>query len=135
MAKTTGEIIQVIGPVIDVSFEESGEELPSIYEALEIERPDGQILIIECQQHTGEHTVRTIAMDSTDGLQRGMKVVATGESIKMPKGDTVKGRLLNVVGQAIDGIGPVDNSDGYQVHNQPPNTRIFPQNLRCFLLV
>jgi len=120
MAKTTGEIIQVIGPVIDVSFEESGEELPSIYEALEIERPDGQILIIECQQHTGEHTVRTIAMDSTDGLQRGMKVVATGESIKMPKGDTVKGRLLNVVGQAIDGIGPVDNSDGYQVHNQPP---------------
>ncbi|MEN8201547.1 MAG: F0F1 ATP synthase subunit beta [Bacteroidota bacterium] len=120
MAKITGEIIQVIGPVVDVSFEESGDELPNIYEALEIERPDGQILIIECQQHIGEHTVRTIAMDSTDGLQRGMKVVATGEAIKMPKGDTVKGRLLNVVGQAIDGIGSVDNSDGYQVHNKPP---------------
>ncbi len=59
-------------------------------------------------------------MDSTDGLQRGMKVVATGEAIKMPRGETVKGRLLNVVGQAIDGIGPVDNSDGYQVHNKPP---------------
>jgi len=121
MAKIVGEIIQVIGPVIDVSFEESGDNLPNIYEALEITRPDGQILIIECQQHIGEHTVRTIAMDSTDGLQRGMKVVATGEAIKMPKGDTVKGRLLNVVGQAIDGIGAVDNSDGYQVHNKPPS--------------
>jgi F-type H+-transporting ATPase subunit beta len=120
MAKMTGEIIQVIGPVIDVSFEDSGDELPNIYEALEITRDDGQVLIIECQQHIGELTVRTIAMDSTDGLRRGMKVVATGEAIKMPKGDTVKGRLLNVVGQAIDGIGSVDNSDGYQVHNKPP---------------
>jgi F-type H+-transporting ATPase subunit beta len=120
MAKMIGEIIQVIGPVVDVSFEETGSKLPSIYEALEIEREDGQKLIIECQQHIGEHTVRTIAMDSTDGLQRGMKVVATGENIKMPKGDTVKGRLLNVVGEAIDGIGEVDSSQGYQVHNHPP---------------
>ncbi len=121
MAKIVGKIIQVIGPVIDVSFEDAGEDLPSIYEALEIERPDGQILIIECQQHIGEHTVRTVSMDSTDGLQRGMKVVATGNPITMPKGDTVKGRLLNVVGEAIDGIGPVDKSGGYQVHNHPPS--------------
>ena len=120
MAQMIGEIIQVIGPVIDVSFEETGDKLPSIYEALEITRENGQKLIIEVQQHVGEHTVRTIAMDSTDGLQRGMKVVATGEAIKMPKGDTVKGRLLNVVGEAIDGIGPVDSSQGYQVHNHPP---------------
>jgi len=120
MAKLTGKIIQIIGPVVDVSFEESGTKLPGIYEALEIERENGQKLIIECQQHIGEHTVRTIAMDSTDGLQRGMKVVATGENIKMPKGDTVKGRLLNVVGEAIDGIGEVDNSQGYQVHSHPP---------------
>jgi len=120
MAKMTGQIIQVIGPVVDVSFEETGNKLPSIYEALEIERESGQKLIIECQQHIGEHTVRTIAMDSTDGLQRGMKVVATGQAIKMPKGDTVKGRLLNVVGEAIDGIGKVDSSQGYQVHNHPP---------------
>ena len=120
MAKMHGEIIQVIGPVVDVSFEESGDKLPTIHEALEIERDSGQILVIEVQQHIGEHTVRTIAMDSTDGLQRGMKVVATGEEIKMPKGDTVKGRLLNVVGQAIDGIGEVDPSHGYQVHNNPP---------------
>ncbi len=120
MSKIIGEIIQVIGPVIDVSFAETSEELPSIHEALEIERADGHILVLECQQHVGEHTIRTIAMDSTDGLQRGLKVVATGEPIKMPKGDNVKGRLLNVVGKAIDGIGEVDNSDGYQVHNKPP---------------
>jgi F-type H+-transporting ATPase subunit beta len=120
MAKITGEIIQVIGPVIDVSFEETGTELPNIHEALEIKRSDGGTLVLECQQHIGEHTIRTIAMDSTDGLQRGMKVVATGEAIKMPKGDTVKGRLLNVVGEAIDGIGEVDSSEGYQVHNKPP---------------
>jgi len=120
MAKMIGKIIEVIGPVIDVSFEETGDKLPSIYEALEIERENGQKLIIEVQQHVGEHTVRTIAMDATDGLQRGTKVVATGEAIRMPKGDTVKGRLLNVVGEAIDGIGPVDSSQGYQVHNHPP---------------
>lgn len=120
MAKLTGEIVQVIGPVVDVSFEETGDDLPSIYEALEIKRDNGEILVIECQQHIGEHTIRTIAMDSTDGLQRGMKAVATGQNIKMPKGDTVKGRLLNVVGEAIDGIGKVDSSQGYQVHNHPP---------------
>jgi F-type H+-transporting ATPase subunit beta len=120
MSKITGKIIQVIGPVIDVSFEETGDKLPSIHEALEITRADGQTLVIECQQHIGEHTLRTIAMDSTDGLQRGMKVTATGEAIKMPRGENVKGRLLNVIGEAIDGIGPVDKSDGYQVHNKPP---------------
>jgi F-type H+-transporting ATPase subunit beta len=120
MAKIVGEVIQVIGPVVDVSFEKSGEELPNIHEALEIERHDGHSLIIECQLHIGEHSIRAIAMDSTDGLQRGMKVIATGEAIKMPRGDTVKGRLLNVVGEAIDGIGKVDNSGGYQVHNLPP---------------
>jgi F-type H+-transporting ATPase subunit beta len=121
MAKVIGEIIQVIGPVVDVSFEDAGEKLPPIYEALEIKRPDGQILIVECQQHIGEHTVRAIAMDATDGLQRGMKVVSTGNPIKMPKGDTVKGRLLNVVGDAIDGLGNVDKSDGYKVHSDPPS--------------
>ncbi len=120
MSEMVGKIIQVIGPVIDVSFEDTGGDLPSIHEALEIQRSDGHTLILEIQQHIGEHTVRTIAMDSTDGLQRGLKVTATGEEIKMPRGETVKGRLLNVVGQAIDGIGPVDNSDGYQVHNPPP---------------
>jgi F-type H+-transporting ATPase subunit beta len=121
MSKVIGKIIQVIGPVIDVSFEETGGSLPNIHEALEIERPDGTKLVIECQLHIGEHSVRTIAMDSTDGLQRGMKVVATGEEIMMPRGERVKGRLLNVVGEAIDGIGPVDKTDGYQVHSNPPS--------------
>lgn len=120
MAKIIGKIIQVIGPVVDVSFENFGEDLPNIHEALEIKREDGQIMVIEIQQHIGEHSVRTIAMDSTDGLQRGMEVIATGEQIKMPRGETVKGRLLNVVGEAIDGMGKVDNKGGYQVHSKPP---------------
>jgi len=120
MSQLIGEIIQVIGPVVDVSFEEKGDEMPNIHEALEIKRSDGSVLVIECQQHIGEHSIRTIAMDSTDGLQRGTKVVATGQAIRMPRGDTVKGRLLNVVGESIDGIGPVDSSGGYQVHNKPP---------------
>ena len=120
MADNNGEIIQVIGPVVDVSFEKSGSELPNIHEALEIDLPDGSVLVIECQQHIGEHTIRAIAMDSTDGLQRGIKVRQTGASIKMPIGDDVRGRLLNVVGQSIDGIGQVDNKDGYEVHNKPP---------------
>ncbi|MFZ5940498.1 MAG: F0F1 ATP synthase subunit beta [Bacteroidota bacterium] len=120
MSQNQGEIIQVIGPVVDVSFERAGSDMPNIHEALEIIREDGSKLIVECQQHIGEHSVRTIAMDSTDGLRRGLKVLATGGSIRMPKGDAIRGRLLNVVGQSIDNIGPVDNSNGYEVHNKPP---------------
>ena len=120
MSKMTGKIIQIIGPVVDVSFEETGNKLPSIHEALEITRSDGDKLILEVQQHTGENTVRTISMDATDGLQRGMDVLALGHPITMPLGDTVKGRLLNVVGEAIDGIGSVDKKGGYQIHNHPP---------------
>ncbi len=120
MSENTGEVIQVIGPVVDVSFERSGAELPNIHDALIIERQDGTRLVIECQQHIGEHTVRTIAMDSTDGLQRGMKVVSTAAPIKMPVGDKVRGRLLNVVGESIDGIGKVAIEEGYPVHSDPP---------------
>ncbi len=120
MSKMTGKIIQVIGPVVDVSFDETGDKLPSINEALEIERKDGTKLILEVQQHIGENSVRTISMDSTDGLQRGLKVEATGHPITMPRGDAVKGRLLNVIGEAIDGIGKVEKTGGYQVHNHPP---------------
>ena len=120
MSVLTGEIIQVIGPVIDVSFEKKEGEMPSIYDALEIKRDDGQILIAEVQQHIGENSVRAIAMDSTDGLRRGMEVSSTGEAIKMPIGEQVRGRLLNVIGDAIDGIGPVDKKGGYQIHNKPP---------------
>ena len=115
-----GKIVQVIGPVIDVSFEGEGTALPNILEALEISRPNGQKIILECQQHIGEDTVRAIAMDSTDGLVRGMEVVATGAAIKMPTGDVIKGRLFNVVGEAIDGINKVDNSTGLPIHREAP---------------
>ena len=120
MAQVKGKIVQVIGPVVDVYFESSGDNLPSIHDALEIKRGDGSILIVECQQHTGEHTIRTIAMDSTDGLQRGMEVVSTGASIRMPAGDQIKGRLLNVIGDAIDGMEQLDKKGGYEIHNKPP---------------
>jgi len=120
MSELIGEIVQVIGPVIDVTFENAGKQMPSIHDALEIPREDGKILIVEIQQHIGENTVRTIAMDSTDGLRRGMKAISKGSGIKMPVGEPVRGRLLNVVGEAIDGIGTLDNSKGYQVHSKPP---------------
>ncbi len=120
MPQNVGEIIQIIGPVIDVSFEKSGGILPEIYDALEIIRDNGEMLVIECQQHIGEHTIRTIAMDSTDGLRRGMKVSTTGSPIRMPIGESIRGRLMNVVGQTIDGIGTLSREGGYPIHAKPP---------------
>jgi F-type H+-transporting ATPase subunit beta len=120
MADIIGKVIQVIGPVVDVIFEAKGTELPQIHEALEVDRGQGRKLIIECQQHIGENTVRTVAMDSTDGLCRGMKVTALGKAIQMPVGEQIRGRLLNVIGDAIDGLGAVDNKNGYQIHKEPP---------------
>jgi len=120
MSQNKGKIVQVIGPVVDVSFEGEGNKLPDIYEALEITRENGQKLIVEVQQHIGEHTVRTVAMDATDGLQRGTEAVATGAAITMPVGENIKGRLFNVTGQAIDGIGAMDNKNGYQIHREAP---------------
>ncbi len=114
-----GKVVQVIGPVVDVSFE-NARQLPNIYDALEIDRPDGRKLVLEVEQHIGEHTVRTIAMDSTDGLKRGVEVIATGGPITMPIGEQIKGRLFNVVGETIDGIGPVDKSRGYPIHRPAP---------------
>lgn len=120
MTQQIGKIIQVIGPVVDVSFETEGAELPNIFDALEIRRDDGNILVVECQQHIGENTVRTVAMDSTDGLYRGMEAVATGEPIKMPGGDAVKGRLLNVIGDSIDGMEKLGVPKLYQIHRHAP---------------
>lgn len=120
MSLNTGTISQIIGAVVDVSFEKAGQEMPEIYDALEIKRDDGTTLVVECQQHIGENTVRAIAMDSTDGLRRGMKVVATGAPIVMPIGEQIKGRLMNVTGEAIDGIGPLDKKGGYPIHRMPP---------------
>jgi F-type H+-transporting ATPase subunit beta len=120
MSNNSGKIIQVIGPVIDVSFEQSGVELPNIHDALEIKKNDNSVIVIECQQHVGENTVRCIAMDSTDGLRRGMDVFITGSAIKVPVGEQVRGRLINVIGEAIDGIGELDKKDGYEIHNKSP---------------
>jgi F-type H+/Na+-transporting ATPase subunit beta len=116
-----GQIIQVIGPVIDISFENSAGHLPGIHEALEVVREDGPNLIVECQQHIGENTLRAIAMDSTDGLTRGTEVIATGGPIKIPVGDQMRGRLINVTGDAIDGMEALDKTGGYPVHKEPPS--------------
>src|SRR5690606_34881453 len=114
-----GKIAQIIGPVVDVSFADDSH-LPQIYDALEIEKDNGQKIILELQQHLGEDRVRAVAMDSTDGLLRGMKVTDTGAPIKMPVGDAINGRVFNVVGDAIDGIENLDKSNGRPIHNQPP---------------
>jgi F-type H+-transporting ATPase subunit beta len=120
MAQSTGKIVQIIGPVIDVRFNTENNQLPNILDALEITRDNGQVIVLECQQHVGEDTIRAISMDTSDGLRRGMDVVATGKPITMPIGDQIKGRLFNVVGEAIDGIGPVSNAGGYSIHREPP---------------
>lgn len=120
MSQQKGKIAQVIGPVIDVRFDLEGGKLPNILDALEIVRENGQILVLEVQKHIGEDTVRTVAMDSSDGIYRGMEVLVTGSPIKMPIGDKVKGRLFNVVGEAIDGIDTMSNKDGNSIHRQPP---------------
>lgn len=118
MDRNRGKVIQVIGPVIDVSFEGEGSMLPQIHDALEIPKFEG-VLVIECQQHIGEKTVRCIAMDSTDGIRRGMDVVATGSPIRMPRGVAALGRLLNVTGDPVDGLGKLPK-DGLEIHNDPP---------------
>ncbi|HCC30283.1 MAG TPA: F0F1 ATP synthase subunit beta, partial [Marinilabiliales bacterium] len=120
MATNVGKIIQIIGPVLDVSFEQEGSALPNILDALEITRKDGSVLVCEVEQHIGENTVRAIAMESTDGLHRGVEVKATGSPIKMPVGDHIKGRLMNVTGDTIDGIGPLSKEGGYPIHRLAP---------------
>ena len=114
-----GKISQIIGAVIDVNFP-AGETLPNIYDALRVIKQDGSELILECQQDIGENTVRTIAMDSTDGLQRGLVVENLGEPISMPVGEDINGRLFNVIGQTIDGIEPVKREKSYPIHRNPP---------------
>ena len=123
MAENIGTIIQIIGPVVDIKFDDQDSKLPEIYEALEIEREGMFPLIVEVEQHIGQDSVRTIAMDSTDGLCRGMKAKALGNPIMMPATDDVKGRLFNVVGEAIDGLPQVDKANGYPIHREPPKIK------------
>ena len=120
MSVLKGKISQVIGPVVDISFEGAGA-LPNILDAIEIRKEDGTLLILECQKHVGEERVRAIAMDTSDGLYRGMEAIATGSPITMPTGDQVKGRLFNVVGDAIDGIEECDKTTGgASIHRSAP---------------
>jgi F-type H+-transporting ATPase subunit beta len=114
-----GKISQIIGPVVDVNFGDDAH-LPRIYDALEITKSNGQKIVLEVQQHLGEDRVRAIAMDSTDGLLRGMPVTDLESPIRMPIGDDIKGRVFNVVGEAIDGLPSLDRSNGRAIHANPP---------------
>ena len=124
MPNLSGRISQIIGPVVDVYFDVSGEDvsrqLPRIHDALVIRRKDGRQLIVEVQQHIGEDTVRTVAMDSTDGLQRGMEVLNTGAPITMPVGPQIRGRVMNVVGDSVDGMRELDRKGAFPIHREPP---------------
>ena len=124
MSQITGHISQIIGPIVDVYFDTKGLDaekvLPKIHDALKVKRPDGRDLIIEVQQHIGEDTVRTVAMDNTDGLQRGLEVVPTGAPISMPSGEQMKGRMLNVIGEPIDGMKPLAKDNPYPIHREAP---------------
>jgi F-type H+-transporting ATPase subunit beta len=128
-----GKITQVIGPVVDVSFPPG--ELPPIYTALAISNPsiDSRVdnLIVEVAQHLGENTVRTIAMDSTDGLVRGMPVKDTGSQITVPVGVGTLGRIMNVIGQPIDEVGPIPHDKRYPIHRHPHPLRNNRPPSRC----
>ena len=124
MSQIVGHLSQIIGPVIDVYFDTNGQDaekvLPKIHEALKINRPDGRELIVEVQQHIGEDTVRCVAMDNTDGLQRGLEAIPTGSPIVMPAGEQIKGRMMNVIGQPIDGMKPLSMEGAYPIHREAP---------------
>ena len=120
MKDNIGYISQVIGPVVDATFDGEEAQLPPIYNALKIQRPDGSDLIVEVEQHIGEHTVRCVAMDTTDGLTRGMKVVDLQRPLAMPTGNQVKGRLMNVMGNAIDHLPELDYKDVTPIHRPAP---------------
>ena len=124
LEKNEGIITQIIGQVIDVEFAQG--ELPEIYNALNITCEDGTVIVAEVQQMLGSNRVRTVAMSSTDGLKRGMKVVNTGEPIKIPVGKPILGRILNVIGQPVDNAGPIETENYLPIHRESP--RLVDQN-------
>ena len=121
MSDKTGKIAQVIGPVVDVVFEGEGNIIPPIYTALKIERPDGTDLILEVEQHIGEDTARCVAMESTDGLRRGLEVKNLDRPISVPTGEQIKGRLLNVIGEAIDKLPELNRDNLRSIHQPAPD--------------
>ncbi|MDD6314674.1 MAG: F0F1 ATP synthase subunit beta [Porphyromonadaceae bacterium] len=120
MSANFGTVTQVIGPVIDVSFDCGKESIPPIYAALKVERDNGEELILEVEQHIGEDTVRCVAMESTDGVRRGVKVENLGRPIAVPTGNQLKGRLLNVIGEPIDELEPLDRKNLRGIHQPAP---------------
>ena len=116
--KNEGLITKIIGPVIDVEFQ-SGE-LPEIYTALNITTESGETIVTEVQQMLGSNRVRTVAMSSTDGLKRGMKVINTNEPIKVPVGKGILGRILNVVGKPVDELGDINAETYLPIHRESP---------------
>ena len=121
-AKNIGKIIQILGPVVDVRFEP--EHLPEIYTKLTVTNPaineKENNLVLEVVQHIGDNTVRTIAMDSSEGLQRGLDVVNTGEQITVPVGEKTLGRIMNVTGDPVDEQGPIEAEKSYPIHRPAP---------------
>ncbi len=120
MSTNFGIVTQVIGPVVDVAFEGEYCHVPPIYAALQVQRDNGENLILEVEQHIGENTVRCVAMESTDGLRRGVRVDDLERPIAVPTGDQVKGRLLNVIGEPIDHLNPIDRSNLRPIHQPAP---------------
>ena len=113
-----GKVVQVIGPVVDIKFD--SDSLPNIYNEIKIDMGD-HVLAVEVEQHMGDDIVRTIAMESTDGLKRGVKAVDTGKPISVPVGKNVLGRLFNVLGNPIDNCGPVESEEYYPIHRPAPS--------------
>jgi F-type H+-transporting ATPase subunit beta len=130
-----GKIAQIIGPVVDVSFAAENAKLPNILDAMYVMKENGQKIVLECQQHLGEDRVRTIAMDSTDGLVRGMDVIDTASPIKMPIGEGIKGRLFNVVGEAIDGMENLSTEGVVQSIINPLVSKIYLPKPKFYLQV
>ncbi|MGE5364754.1 MAG: F0F1 ATP synthase subunit beta [Bacteroidota bacterium] len=122
MSNLEGKIVQVIGPVVDIDFEDG--YLPKIYNAIKIPRRSVEgtedVLTVEVQQHLGENRVRTVAMDTTDGLVRGMKAIDTGAPIMVPVGPETLGRLINVIGEGIDGLGEIKTEKKFPIHRPAP---------------
>lgn len=120
MSTLTGTVTQVIGPVVDVMFEGDNNQVPPIYGALKVDRENGETLILEVEQHIGEDTVRCVAMESTDGLRRGVKADYLGRGIAVPTGAQVKGRLLNVIGEPIDHLPDLNRENLRPIHQPAP---------------
>ena len=117
MEQNKGTVVQIIGAVLDIKFE---EQLPGIYNALEMFFDDGRRLVAEVQQHLGNNVVRAVAMSGTDGLKRGIEVIDTGMPIKVPVGRTTLGRIFNVLGETVDNMGPVAAEEYNSIHREAP---------------